>query len=623
MAQDFSKVVQQLQIANEKLARLERIQTEGGTAKGIIAASLPEVVNERQVFGQEKQFQKDQGVTQIDDEQKRTTQVIADKQDDLKRTVEGKLKNVENAVMQGPPTLDESIEQIKTQRKENRDYFRSLESELGKNAKATAEFQRIDNELKAKQIELQLQSPDMNPSLRKEREKELAKLQKEGLMGAVGGLKQSFESFASPLKKFFGTQTGVPGFTIGRAVTLFVLLPAIIKLLRSQALQDFLTYMQGPGGEVINTFVSAIKGIFNGFVTVGESLMKLKDGDLSGIKDILSSNGAIVVALAGIFIVLKGLGKLIALGGAVRDFVNRLRGTGNNLNKVSGQLGPRKNNVGFLRRAINALTQGFRDVGRAIRRQARRLRTLSRRGGALGALGALGGSPLGGGGQAKPSPRVGGPPGAGGVTGAQPKVVSGSPTVGRDPKTGQFTKLDPKDAKNVTQSATKRSLTKVLTGGAKVAARAAGPIGLPIVAAFSIFDGIKAGMDEYKESGSFKESLKQSAGGIVESLTFGLINKDTVAGALTGGSGNPLPDSFKGYADEFKMQGSPTATANENATSQLNQSALDKTGGGGGNNNVVITQDQTVNPMRMTNNHINVLQHQDAITRSMLSSVAN
>ena len=494
MAQDFSKVVQQLQLANEKLARLERIQTEGGTAKGIIAASLPEVINERQVFGQEKQFQKDQGVTQIDDEQKKTTQVIADKQDDLKKTVEGKLKNVENAVMQGPPTLEQSIEQIKIQRKENRDYFRNLESELGKNAKATAEFQKIDNELRSKQLELQLQSPDMNPSLRKEREKELAKLQKEGLMGAVGGLKQSFESFASPLKKFFGTQTGVPGFTIGRAVTLFVLLPAIIKLLRSQALQDFLTYMQGPGGEVINTFVSAIKGIFNGLVIVGGALMKLKDGDLSGIQDILSSNGAIVVALAGIFIVLKGLGKLIALGGAVRDFVNRLRGTGNNLNKVSGQLGPRKNNVGFLRRAINSLTQGFRSVGRAIQRQARRLRTLSKRGGALGALGALGGSPLGGGGQAKPSPRVGGPPGAGGVTGAQPKVVSGTPTVGRDEK-GRFTKLDPKDTKNVTQSATKRSLAKVLTGGAKVAARVAGPIGLPIVAAFSIFDGIKAGMD--------------------------------------------------------------------------------------------------------------------------------
>ena len=184
MANDFSKVVQQLQLANEKLARLERIQTEGGTAKGIIAASLPEVINERQVFGQEKQFQKDQGITQVDDEQKKTTQVIADKQDDLKRTVEGKLKNVKNAVMQGPPTLEQSIEQVKSQRKELRDSFRNLETELGKNAKATAEFQKQDGELRAKQISLQLQDPDMNPSLRKEREKELAKLQKEGLMGA-------------------------------------------------------------------------------------------------------------------------------------------------------------------------------------------------------------------------------------------------------------------------------------------------------------------------------------------------------------------------------------------------------------------------------------------------------
>ena len=35
MADDFSTVVQELQLANEKLARLERIQTEGGDAKGI------------------------------------------------------------------------------------------------------------------------------------------------------------------------------------------------------------------------------------------------------------------------------------------------------------------------------------------------------------------------------------------------------------------------------------------------------------------------------------------------------------------------------------------------------------------------------------------------------------
>ena len=619
MADDFSKVVQQLQLANEKLARLERIQSEGGTAKGIIAASLPEVLNERVLAQQKQDFDQRTGITEVDEEQRKTTQVLADKHDALKRSVDGGLQNVADSNFIGPRTIEQQIEEVRIQRAENREEFRQLREIIGDNAKANAEFQKRETDFNKQILALELQNPSLNPSLQKEKEKELLNLQREGQMTAFASLKKSFDGVASPLKKFFGTQTGVPGFTIGRAVTLFVLLPAIIKLLRSQALQDFLTYMQGPGGEVINTFVSAIKGIFNGLVIVGGALMKLKDGDLSGIQDILSSNGAIVVALAGIFIVLKGLGKLIALGGAVRDFVNRLRGTGNNLNKVSGQLGPRKNNVGFLRRAINSLTQGFRSVGRAIQRQARRLRTLSKRGGALGALGALGGSPLGGGGQAKPSPRVGGPPGAGGVTGAQPKVVSGTPTVGRDEK-GRFTKLDPKDTKNVTQSATKRSLAKVLTGGAKVAARVAGPIGLPIVAAFSIFDGIKAGMDEYKESGSFKESLKQSAGGIVESLTFGLINKDTVAGALGSGGGNPLPESFKGYADEFRMQNSPTAIANENATNQLNQSALDKTGGGGGTNNVVITQDQQVNPMRLTRNSINVMEHQDRTTRAMVSS---
>ena len=87
MADDFSKVVQQLQLANQKLANLERIQGEGGTAKGIIAAALPEILNERELFGRDKEFQKDQGITNIDEEQKQTTRVLADKQDAIKRAI--------------------------------------------------------------------------------------------------------------------------------------------------------------------------------------------------------------------------------------------------------------------------------------------------------------------------------------------------------------------------------------------------------------------------------------------------------------------------------------------------------------------------------------------------------
>ena len=79
MAQDFSKVVQQLQLANEKLARLERIQSEGGTAKGIIAAALPEVLNERVLAQQKQDFDQRTGITEVDEEQRKTTQVLADK----------------------------------------------------------------------------------------------------------------------------------------------------------------------------------------------------------------------------------------------------------------------------------------------------------------------------------------------------------------------------------------------------------------------------------------------------------------------------------------------------------------------------------------------------------------
>ena len=172
MADDFSKVVQQLQLANQKLANLERIQGEGGTARGIIAAALPEVLNERELFGRDKEFQKDQGITNIDEEQKETTRVLADKQDALKRAIDGGLQNVAESNFIGPRTLEQQIEEVKIQRAESREDFRQLKEIIGDNAKAIAEFQEIEKGFNEKLLELELQKPDLNPSLRKEREKE-------------------------------------------------------------------------------------------------------------------------------------------------------------------------------------------------------------------------------------------------------------------------------------------------------------------------------------------------------------------------------------------------------------------------------------------------------------------
>ena len=187
----------------------------------------------------------------------------------------------------------------------------------------------------------------------------------------------------------------------------------------------------------------------------------------------------------------------------------------------------------------------------------------------------------------------------------------GSPTAGA----GGATTTTPK------KTVVKQTTGSILKNSLKFGARAASKVALPLAAAFSIFEGVKAANDEFTKSGSFKESIKQGVGGVVESLTFGLISKDSVAKGLTSGSGNPLPDFYQGMTAEDFMTTSPTQTFNMGMTNELNNSALKKSGGGGGTNNVVITQDQQINPMRLTNNSINVLEHQDRLTRGMVSTV--
>ena len=567
MADDFSKVVQQLQLANQKLANLERIQGEGGTARGIIAAALPEVLNERELFGRDKEFQKDQGITNIDEEQKETTRVLADKQDALKRAIDGGLQNVAESNFIGPRTLEQQIEEVKIQRAESREDFRQLKEIIGDNAKAIAEFQEIEKGFNEKLLELELQKPDLNPSLRKEREKELAQLQKESTKSAFAGLKSAFDAFASPLKKILGAGTGVPGLTVGRLLLLGSI-GVLIKILRSEQLQNFITFMQGPGGKVLDKFVSGFKFLFTGFDDIATGVQKIAEGEtLAGIKDILGGGGKLLLALGGILIILKPFRSLIALTGLVTRFVGGFTSIGLALSK---KIIPKL-------RVPRSLINGVDAFNKSMRRAGTRFRTMSR-----GLGGALMGVPMGGG-----SPTAG----AGGATTTTPK-----------------------------KTVVKQTTGSILKNSLKFGARAASKVALPLAAAFSIFEGVKAANDEFTKSGSFKESIKQGVGGVVESLTFGLISKDSVAKGLTSGSGNPLPDFYQGMTAEDFMTTSPTQTFNMGMTNELNNSALKKSGGGGGTNNVVITQDQQINPMRLTNNSINVLEHQDRLTRGMVST---
>ena len=328
--------------------------------------------------------------------------------------------------------------------------------------------------------------------------------------------------------------------------------------------------MQGPGGKVLDKFVSGFKFLFTGFDDIATGVQKIAEGEtLAGIKDILGGGGKLLLALGGILIILKPFRSLIALTGLVTRFVGGFTSIGLSLSK---KIIPKL-------RVPRSLINGVDAFNKSMRRAGTRFRTMSR-----GLGGALMGVPMGGG-----SPTAGG---AGGATTTTPK-----------------------------KTVVKQTTGSILKNSLKFGARAASKVALPLAAAFSIFEGVKAANDEFTKSGSFKESIKQGVGGVVESLTFGLISKDSVAKGLTSGSGNPLPDFYQGMTAEDFMTTSPTQTFNMGMTNELNNSALKKSGGGGGTNNVVITQDQVINPMRLTNNSINVLEHQDRLTRGMVSTV--
>ena len=473
----------------------------------------------------------------------------------------------------------ERIKEVEKERKESRDNFRRLEARIGKSDQITKDSAKAEEEFSKKFLDLELKNPLLDPSQQKALEKRRAAMDAKGLRGAFSGIKKSFDNFASPLKKFLGAGTGIPGFSVGKLGLIFVAIPLLIMFLRSEAFQSLIDLLKGPAGFVLDLFVSGVKLIFDQFTKIGEGIKKLSEGDLSGIGDILGGGGTLAVALAGILIILRPFKSLIALTGLVTSFVGAFSSGGKTLTTLTGKIKvPRR-----LTSAVDSFRNAMVNAGQRLRNMSRRLnRARGLPGLAMGGMSLMGGgSPMTGTGG---SPRTGGPPGGGGAGG-------GSPT------------------KSTTRTVTKNILKNTLKGGIKVAAGATG-IGLPIVAAFSLFDGVMAGVNEYKESGDFKSALKQSAGGVVESLTFGLINKDTVAGALGGGdNGNPLPDSFKGYSDmgaeyrgmhsggflargqlamvgergaELVMTNSPAQVFSEARTDQIGMNAVSKLMNGGG-----------------------------------------
>lgn len=72
----------------------------------------------------------------------------------------------------------------------------------------------------------------------------------------------------------------------------------------------------------------------------------------------------------------------------------------------------------------------------------------------------------------------------------------------------------------------------LVKGGLKAAAgalRFAGPIGLAVTAGMGLFDGISAGIEEFKKSGKVGAAVKEGFAGTLSGLTFGLVSQESIS----------------------------------------------------------------------------------------------
>ena len=98
-----------------------------------------------------------------------------------------------------------------------------------------------------------------------------------------------------------------------------------------------------------------------------------------------------------------------------------------------------------------------------------------------------------------------------------------------------------------------KGLGKLAGGVGRVAlgaAKFAGPVGAVLTAGMAAFDGVSAGITEFKESGSLGSAVKEGFAGAVSGLTFGLVDQETISGGMSK-IGEKGKEIFKSVTDSI------------------------------------------------------------------------
>lgn len=224
----------------------------------------------------------------------------------------------------------------------------------------------------------------------------------------------------------------------------------------------------------LKPFFSAIGGISENFKNM------LEDPSWENLKSFFGSAGSIVLAIGAVSLLLAPLKTLTFLKSAVNLLAGSL-GKGGALVKALKNQATKLGGTKFvqgLKDGIVGLSKGLGSLG-----------------GRLSGMVGTGAKAVGGAARAAPG-----------------AIAQGAGAVAR----------------------TAGGLAKGAAVAAKGALRFAGPIGLVATAAFGIFDGVRAGLEEAKDENATAGSIvKESVAGLLSGLTFGLVEQKTISDGIT------------------------------------------------------------------------------------------
>ena len=386
------------------------------------------------------------------------------------------------------------------QRRNNQEANRKILEMEGRNADFNKKFQKEERKLQRAELKDRL-SKATSGSEREEILKEQAAKDAKSLSVfnkielGVRGLGDSFK------ERFKGMASAGAGLLkTGALVALLFLLP---KLLNSPAAKKLVLIIQDK--------------IIPAFKKVSETL----DGIFG------EGTGGLIATLSAIGLVLYGPSVIKLLFKAARGLVGGVMSLLTNSSTALGTdtkgMGKGKGRFAKLGRGIKALVGGGGKLAKGAGGLAK--------GVTKGAVGLAKGA----GGVAKSA--------VGAATNVGKGIVKGSVAAGKT-----IAKTGPAAASKA---------AGLLKGGGKIlagAARFAGPVGLALTGGMAVFDGLSAGMEEFKKSGKLGKAMQEGLAGAASGLTFGLISQETISGGMSK-VGEAISDSALGRL--FKKKKNP------------------------------------------------------------------